>query len=45
MARYDANGDGVIDATEYRQVKTDWLAGKVTYDEFLTVVRAYLSSG
>ena len=45
VARYDANGDGVIDATEYRQVKTDWLAGKVTYDEFLTVVRAYLKSG
>ncbi|WP_419915768.1 fibronectin type III domain-containing protein [Candidatus Poriferisodalis sp.] len=45
VARYDANGDGAIDATEYRQVKTDWLAGKVTYDEFLTVVRAYLTSG
>ena len=42
VARYDANGDGVIDATEYRQVKSDWLAGKVTYDEFLKVVRAYL---
>ena len=43
-ARYDANGDGAIDGSEYQQVKKDWLAGKISYDEFLAVVRVPLSS-
>ena len=38
-ARYDANGDGAIDGLEYQQVKNDMLSGKITYDEFLEVVR------
>ncbi len=44
-ARYDANGDGAIDGSEYQQVKKDWLSGKISYDEFLEVVRVHLSSG
>ena len=44
-ARYDANGDGMIDGSEYQQVKKDWLAGKITQAEFLEVVRVHLSSG
>ena len=44
-ARYDANGDGAIDGSEYQQVKKDWLSGKISYDEFLEVVRVHLSPG
>ena len=44
-ARYDANGDGAIDGSEYQQVKNDWLAGKITQAEFLEVVRVHISSG
>ena len=44
-ARYDANGDGAIDGSEYQQVKNDWLSGKINYDEFLEVVRVHLNSG
>ena len=44
-ARYDANGDGAIDGSEYQQVKEDWLSGKITQAEFLEVVRVHLSSG
>ena len=44
-ARYDANGDGAIDGSEYQQVKNDWLAGKITQAEFLEVVRGHISSG
>ena len=44
-ARYDANGDGAIDGSEYQQVKNDWLSGKITYDEFLEAVRFHLRTG
>ena len=41
-ARYDANGDGAIDGSEYQQVKNDWLSGKITQAEFLQLVRIHL---
>ena len=41
-ARYDANGDGAIDGSEYQHVKNDWLSGKITQAEFLEVVRVHL---
>ena len=44
-ARYDVNGDGAIDGSEYQQVKNDYLSGKINYDEFLEVVRVHLRSG
>ena len=44
-ARYDANGDGAIDGSEYQQVKHDWLSGRISYEEFLVVVRVHLRSG
>ena len=44
-ARHDANGDGAIDGSEYQQVKNDWLSGKISYDEFLEVVRVHIRSG
>ena len=43
-ARYDANNDGAIDGTEYQQVKTDWIAGKLTNAQFLALVRIHLKS-
>ena len=43
-ARYDTNGDGAIDGSEYQQVKNDWLSDQISYDEFLEVVRVHLSS-
>ena len=44
-ARYDANGDGAIDGSEYQQVKNDWFSGRITYAEFLEVVRVHLRPG
>ncbi len=44
-ARYDTNGDGAIDGTEYQQVKNDWLTAKITYAQFLEVVKIHLKSG
>ena len=41
-ARYDADGDGTIDGSEYQQVKNDWLSGKITQAEFLQLVRIHL---
>ena len=41
-ARYDADGDGTIDGSEYQQVKNDWLSGKITQAEFLQLVRTHL---
>ncbi|WP_419916314.1 hypothetical protein [Candidatus Poriferisodalis sp.] len=45
VARYDANNDGAIDTAEYQQVKSDWLAGEISYDQFLEIVRVNLRSG
>ena len=44
-ARYDTNNDGAIDGSEYQQVKNDWLTAKITYAQFLEVVRIHLKSG
>ena len=44
-ARYDTNNDGAIDGTEYQQVKNDWLTAKITYAQFLEVVKIHLKSG
>ena len=43
-ARYDADNDGAIDGAEYQQVKTDWIAGKITNAQFLQLVRIHLKS-
>ena len=43
VARYDANGDGTIDVTEYRAAANDYAADKLSYDELLKVIKAYLS--
>ena len=43
VARYDANGDGSIDTSEYRQAARDYTAGTISYLELLEVVRAYLA--
>ena len=43
-ARYDTNNDGAIDGTEYQQVKNDWLTAKITYAQFLEVVKIHLKS-
>ena len=40
VARYDANGDGAIDASEYRQAAKDYAAGKIDYTEMLAVIHA-----
>ncbi|WP_419853629.1 fibronectin type III domain-containing protein [Candidatus Poriferisodalis sp.] len=42
--RYDANGDGAIDSTEYRAALKDYAAGTINYDDLLKVVKAYLRS-
>ena len=39
-ARYDANGDGTIDLTEYRQAVRDYADAKITYAEVLEVTLA-----
>ena len=44
-ARYDANGDGTIDVSEYRQAARDYTARRITYSELLEVIRAYMGSG
>ncbi len=44
-ASYDTNGDGAIDGAEYQYVKHDWLGGKISYEEFLEVVRVHIRSG
>ena len=37
--RYDANGDGVIDRSELDTATSDWLAGKITDEEYQEVVK------
>ena len=44
-ARYDTNGDGAIDGSEYQHVKNDWLTGKITQAQFLELVRIHLKTG
>ena len=44
VARYDANGDGSIDESEWLQAKSDFIAGKITYSEMVEVYKAYLGS-
>ncbi len=43
-ARYDAEGDGAIEGSDYQQVKHDWISGKISYEEFLEVVRVHIRS-
>ena len=43
-ARYDANSDGAIDATEWRRALSDYSDGKLTYGEMFQVLTAYRSS-
>ncbi|WP_419915777.1 cadherin-like beta sandwich domain-containing protein [Candidatus Poriferisodalis sp.] len=43
-ARYDTNGDGAIDGSEYQQVKSDWFTGKITQAQFLEIVRIHLKT-
>ena len=45
VARYDANGDGKIDLSEYSRAAYDYAAGKITYEEFMEVYKAYTGSG
>ena len=45
VARYDANGDGSIDVSEYTQAVRDYVAKKITYEEFMEVYKAYTGSG
>ena len=42
--RYDANGDGVIDYSERQEALKDYNEGKISYSEFLEVIRAYLAT-
>lgn len=44
VGRYDANGDGSIDHSEYRRAVEDYTAGTISYSEMLEVIRAYLAS-
>ena len=44
-ARYDANGDGKIDLSEYRRATNDYADGKISYAEMLEVLMAYRASG
>ena len=43
--RYDANGDGSIDLSEYSQAMRDYLARKITYEDFMEVYKAFTGSG
>ncbi len=43
-ARYDANSDGSIDATEWRRALGDYADGKLSYGEMFQVLTAYRSS-
>ena len=45
VARYDANGDGSIDVSEYTQAVRDYVAKRITYEEFMEVYKAYTGSG
>ena len=45
VARYDANGDGKIDISEYSRAAYDYAAKKITYEEFMEVYRAFTGSG
>ena len=45
VARYDTDGDGKINASEYQQAFRDYIAGKITYEEMLEVSRAFDGSG
>ena len=45
VARYDSNGDGKIDVSEYQQAFRDYIAGKITYEEMMEVSRAFQGSG
>ena len=40
VARYEANNDGEIDASEYQQALHDYPEGKITYAEVLEVTLA-----
>ena len=42
--RYDANDDGVIDYSERQEALKDYNEGKISYSEFLEVLRAYLAT-
>ncbi len=42
--QYDANGDGYIDLSEYRQAANDYFEGKITYSEMTEVALAYQAS-
>ena len=44
-ARYDVNGDGAIDASEYQQAVRDYAAGKITHAEMLEVTLAAFGGG
>ena len=45
VARYDSNGDGKIDESEWQKAKSDFAAGKITYGELLEIIDAYLGAG
>ena len=46
VARYDTNGDGTIDLSEYSQAANDYFDGKITHSEMEEVALAYrVSSG
>ena len=40
---HDANGDGTISRSEYRQALEDYIDGKITYLEMLEIVKRYLA--
>ena len=41
----DADGDGKINVSEYQQAFSDYIAGKITYEEMLEVSNAYARQG
>ncbi len=45
VTRYDSNGDGTIDVSEYTQAVRDYVAKKIAYEEFMEVYKAYAGSG
>ena len=44
VARYDANGDGSIDLSEYSRAANDYIDGKITYSEMVEIATAYRAS-